>query len=163
MTNLDWTTFTRRVNVNSSKEEIFNSWTTQANLEKWFLSSAEFKSTDEKIVDREIEIKKGDSFKWMWFGSENIEEGFILENNNKDLIRFTFLGCIVSVEVKVEFGENIIELIQYNIPNDEESSMDYFVGCTRGWTFFLTNLKSILEGGVDLRNKNMNLKNMINT
>jgi hypothetical protein len=37
------------------------------------------------------------------------------------------------------------------------------VGCGEGWTFYLTNLKSILEGGVDLRNKEMKLKNVINS
>jgi hypothetical protein len=30
-----------------------------------------------------------------------------------------------------------------------------------GWSFFMVNLKSILENGYDLRNKNEELKNVI--
>jgi hypothetical protein len=32
------------------------------------------------------------------------------------------------------------------------------VQCQLGWTFYLANLKSVIEGGVDLRNKNVDLK-----
>lgn len=32
-----------------------------------------------------------------------------------------------------------------------------------GWTFYLTNLKSILEGGFNLRNKNNKLGDVVNT
>jgi hypothetical protein len=37
------------------------------------------------------------------------------------------------------------------------------MGCLGGWTFYLANLKSYLEGGVDLRNKNLALNNMVNS
>lgn len=163
MKNHDWTKFKRRISINSSSTEIFSSWITQENLEKWFLSKAEFKSYKGISKDRHSEIENKDSYTWMWHGSENIAEGEILENNRKNFIRFTFLGCEVSVEIKLEKGKNIVELIQYNIPIDETSTMNYFVGCTRGWTFYLTNLKSILEGGIDLRNKNCDLVDVINT
>jgi uncharacterized protein YndB with AHSA1/START domain len=163
MKNQDWTKFKRRININSSIEDIFNSWTTQEKLEEWFLSKADFNSDNGNSKKRSSEIKKDDSYNWMWYGSDNIAEGRILENNNIDFLRFTFLGCEVSVKIKTEKGENLIELTQYNIPTDEESTMSYFVGCTRGWTFYLTNLKSILEGGIDLRNKNNDLIDVINT
>jgi len=79
------------------------------------------------------------------------------------MIRFTFLGCQVSVEIKEEDRENIVELVQSEIALDEDSRMSNYVGCSRGWTFYLTNLKSVLEGGIDLRNKNGNLINVLNT
>jgi hypothetical protein len=31
-----------------------------------------------------------------------------------------------------------------------------------GWTFYLANLKSVLEGGLDLRNKNARLQRLVN-
>ena len=37
------------------------------------------------------------------------------------------------------------------------------VGCKTGWTFYLANLKSLLEGGIDLRNKDELLKDVINS
>ena len=163
MKNHDWTKFKKRISINSNFEEIFNAWTTQEKLEQWFLSKADFKSNKDVSKNRFSEIENKDSYTWMWYGSDNIAEGVILENNKKDYVRFTFLGCEVSVQIKIEKGENMVELTQYNIPVDETSTMNYFVGCTRGWTFYLTNLKSILEGGIDLRNKNNNLIDVINT
>jgi len=56
----------------------------------------------------------------------------------------------------------VVELWQENIPGDEDSKVNLHMGCTKGWTFYLTNLKSILEGGIDLRNKNISLKNVVN-
>jgi hypothetical protein len=32
-----------------------------------------------------------------------------------------------------------------------------------GWVFYLANLKSFPEGGIDLRNKNEKLKSVINS
>ena len=163
MENHDWTRFETRISINASLEKIFNSWTTQENLEQWFLSKAVFKTDKDLPRPRASQIMSGDSYTFMWHGSEDVDEGKILENNTIDFLRLTFLGCEVSVEVQTEKGAHILELTQYNIPLDETSTMHYFVGCTRGWTFYLTNLKSVLEGGLDLRNKNSELKNVINT
>ena len=163
MKNHDWTTFKKRINIHSSVRVIFNSWTTQEHLESWFLSDANFTSDKNTPRNNTSEIEKNDTYVWMWHGSDDVEEGIILENNHKDFLRFTFLGCEVSVHIKTEKGETIVDLTQYNIPEDEASTMSHFVGCIRGWTFYLTNLKSILEGGIDLRNKNIDLIDVINT
>lgn len=163
MKNIDWSKFNKKISIHADSNLIFNSWTTQDSIEKWFLSKAEFKTNNNVIRERFSKIEKGDKYVWMWHGSDNVAEGEILENNGKDFLEFTFLGCIVSVEIKTEAEETIIEIIQSNIPLDETSRFNYYVGCSRGWTFYLTNLKSILEGGIDLRNKNKNLVDVINT
>ncbi len=163
MKNIDWSKFNKKISINANSDAIFNSWTAQDSIEKWFLSKAEFKTNSNTTKDRFSTIEKGDKYVWMWHGSDNIAEGEIIENNGKDFLKFTFLGCIVSVEIKIEAKETMIELIQSNIPLDEISRLNYYVGCSRGWTFYLTNLKSILEGGIDLRNKNKNLVDVINT
>jgi len=163
MSNLDWTKFNKRVSISSDIDEIFNAWMTQDNFEKWFLSKAEFKNDQGKLKGRNAKIGNGDRYLWMWHGSENVVEGEVIETNDKDFLRFSFLGCVVEMSIKIEDGENLIELTQSEIALDEESRMNYYVGCSRGWTFFLTNLKSILEGGIDLRNRNKNLVDVINT
>jgi len=163
MSEINWTKFTKKISINSNAQTIFSSWTSQDSLEKWFLSKAEFKTSDNTPKDRMSQIEKGDKYTWMWYGSDIIEEGEVLENNGKDYLKITFTGCDVSVEIKEESGETVVELIQSNIPLDEISRMDYYVGCTEGWTFYLANLKSILEGGIDLRNRNIDLVGVINT
>jgi hypothetical protein len=55
----------------------------------------------------------------------------------------------------------IVELTQKDIPTDDASKQNIRLGCHTGWSFFLVNLKSVYEGGLDLRNKDSNFKGMI--
>lgn len=162
MDKIDWTSFTRRIAYNVDSSTLFQHWVIQSNIEKWFLKNAHFFRDGEMIAKDQV-IQKGDTYKWSWHGSDNVAEGEILDIINDSQIKFTFLGCDVSVTIKKEMDVNIIELVQSKIGVDEETKKNIYVECTRGWTFYMTNLKSILEGGVDLRNKNYKLKNVINT
>lgn len=45
----------------------------------------------------------------------------------------------------------------------EDPARNLLVGCGEGWVFYLANLKSILEGGIDLRNKNDAIRNVLNS
>jgi len=163
MEKINWSTFKKRISINQNIEIIFKSWSSQEELEKWFLSKAEFYTENNLIKDRTSNISNNDSYEWMWHGSDIVANGKIFETNNKDYIKFSFYGCTVEVSIFTEEDENIIALSQSNIPLDEISRMNYFVGCSGGWTFYLTNLKSILEGGIDLRNRNSKLREVINT
>jgi len=163
MDKLDWTRFKKRISINRDASDIFNAWTNQEELEKWFLSKAHFFGSGGVIKDRKAAIEKGDHYQWNWHGSTIDADGLILINNGKDHLAFSFFICEVSVRIQEEQGEQVVELEQTNIPLDEASRMDYYVECSRGWTFFLSNLKSILEGGIDLRNRNVHLKSMVNT
>jgi hypothetical protein len=86
-----------------------------------------------------------------------------LQTNEKDFLEFTFSGgCIVSVSVKEQSGERVCELVQTMPQEADEDKQYYYIECGEGWAFYMTNLKSILEGGIDLRNKNNDLQKMIN-
>jgi len=158
-----WSSFTKRISINASPARIFNSWQSQEQIESWFLSSAVFTTAQGKIRPSSSQIQEGDTYQWMWYGSDNVANGEVLEVNGQNKLRFTFLDCEVSVFIKEEEGETLVELMQSKISLDETSKKNTYVGCTRGWTFYLTNLKSILEGGIDLRNRNKKLLNVINT
>lgn len=160
-----WKTFTKRITINRAKEIIYRAWATQAGLENWFLRRAEFTKTDGRLRDRNEAIQQGDKYKWLWFGYDDTvtEEREILEANGSDILRFNFSGgCIVTVTVKQEQGENICELIQEMTMEDESEQRYFYIECGKGWTFYMTNLKSVLEGGIDLRNKNVRIQNVIN-
>ena len=163
MGDLDWSTFEKRISIDAPITTLFKYWTSQENIEKWFLSQAQFYDKDGDERARDSQIQKGDTYVWMWHGSDTIEKGEVLNTNSKDYLEFTFLGCVVSVNILLENEAHVVEIIQKEIPLDEQSKMNLFVGCSRGWTFYAANLKSILEGGIDLRNKNISLTNVINT
>ena len=159
----DWSTFKLRIPINAHVEEIYDAWATASGIEKWFLLSAEYTTAEGPTREKQDHVISGDTYLWKWFGypGGTPESGKILEANGRDRLRFTFTeNCIVTVSVLNENDENIIELKQEQIQPDE--SLGIYLGCSTGWIFYMTNLKSILEGGVDLRNKNENIANVIN-
>ncbi len=130
-------------------ETIYNAWTSTAEIEKWFLEKAEFYNEDE--------------YKWTWFLYEETETGKITQANGKDLFEFTFAGdCLVTIKLTSENEHTVVTLTQHNIPTDDSSKRNIRLGCHGGWSFYLVNLKSVYEGGLDLRNKDNRFKPMLN-
>jgi len=87
-----------------------------------------------------------------------MEKGEVLEVNSIDFLKFTFSGgSVVSVSVESRNGLTILELTQENIPQENDPLQNLLVQCQVGWTFYLANLKSIVEGGIDLRNKRLDI------
>ena len=82
----------------------------------------------------------------------------------KDFFKFSF-GKAGNCTVRIfkEQEETIVELLQDNIPDDEQGKQFWHVGCKTGWTFYLANMKSLYENGIDLRNKNEKLQQMLNS
>ena len=90
------------------------------------------------------------------------EDGEILSCNGKDHLKFRFgKAGNCSISMYPEEGEMILDLLQDEIPTDDKALVEWHIGCKTGWTFYLSNLKSLLEGGIDLRNRNEKLKRVI--
>jgi uncharacterized protein YndB with AHSA1/START domain len=164
MSDYNWKQFIKRIPIKAPPKAIYDAWATQQGLESWFLRLALFTKADGTIRSKNSQIETGDSYKWLWYGYDDMvaEEQKILAANGWDQLQFGFSGgCIVTVSIKQEEGETICEL-QQDMPMENEKEQQYFyIECGKGWTFYLTNLKSILEGGLDLRNKNANLQRVI--
>lgn len=166
MSEYNWSTFTKRIPIKAEPTEIFRAWTIPGQLEEWFLRKALFQSKDNAERSSGQHIQKNDTYRWYWHGwsDDIVEEGTVLDVRENSMLKFVFgKAGIVQVSIKAEEGETVCELIQSRIPDDEEARINFHIGCGQGWTFYLTNLKSILEGGIDLRNKNQNLQQVINS
>ena len=162
MKDYDWTSFRRKIAIKSDIDTLYKAWTCAAEIEKWFLSKAVFLE-DGKDIGRTSPINKGMTYQWNWYLFDGLGEGKILDANGKDHLQFTFAGnCIVDVSMTTHKDHVIVELSQKNIPTDDESKRGIRIGCDFGWFFYLLNLKSTYEGGIDLRNKDEELKGMLN-
>lgn len=162
----DWSRFTVRINVNAPVDKLYQGWATREGIEHWFLRFSEYKKADGVVRRNKEPVEKEDIYKWRWHGYPDsvTEEGPILEANGKDFFKFSFgKAGICSVTIKQEQGETIVEMVQDNIPTDDKGMQYYHVGCKTGWTFYFANMKSIFEGGIDLRNKNEKLQDMLNS
>jgi hypothetical protein len=129
-----------------------------------FCEGQTIKKPDGSLYNNNEFVKKGDMYSWWWYGypDEVVEHGEILDCNGKDFFKFKFGNAgNCSVKIYEEQNEMIVELLQDNIPTDETSKQNWHIGCKTGWTFYMANLKSLLEGGIDLRNRNEKIQNVI--
>lgn len=151
-----WTRFKVVGDYHTDLRSLYEAWATPAGLEKWFLREANFYTIPRRARGPEEFILKEDSYEWFWYGwgDDAVEKGYILEANGTDFLKFTFSeGSTVSINLYTSNGVSIVELNQENIPLENNPQKNLYVQCQLGWTFYLANLKSVLEGGVDLRNK----------
>jgi hypothetical protein len=162
----DWTSFVVRINIKAAPNDLYAGWVTRGGIEYWFLRLSEYKKPDGRILGNNEYAEKGDIYKWLWHGwpDDTVEHGSVLDCNGFDFLKFSFGkagNCAVSI--KEEDGETIVELVQDNIPTDEQGRHYWHLGCKTGWTFYLANMKSLYEGGIDLRNKNEKLQQVLNS
>lgn len=164
MQNFDWTTFTRKIAVKADLSTMYDAWAKASEIEKWFLSRAVYYDTNAQPINPSVPIEKGNTYEWSWFLYDPKESGTITEANGIDFIQFTFAGqCLVDIKLTPFNDHTIVELTQKNIPTDDASRQGIRLGCDSGWSFFLVNLKSVYEGGQDLRNKDVAMKGMVNS
>ncbi len=164
MENFDWSQFSVRINTKASIEKLYWCWATKEGIEYWFLRRSDYKKPDGRLCSNSEFIEKGDTYSWWWYGyaDDVVEHGEILDCNGKDLFQFRFGDAgVCTIKIYQEDGETFVELKQEQIPTDEKARQNWHVGCKTGWTFYMANLKSLLEGGIDLRNKNEKIQNVI--
>ena len=166
MSSYDWSKFELRIPINATPEVIYRALATKEGIESWFLREARFFTEESQPRTSTEYIQKGDRYTWLWHGydDETVEHNDIIDANGHDSMSFVFAGhCIVTITIGMLDSETIVQLTQQNIPTGEDGRINIHLGCMEGWTFYLTNLKSILEGGLDLRNRNMNIGKVINS
>ena len=166
MDQYDWSTFTTRIAVNATEEDLYAAWATRKGIEYWFVRYSAYFSSNNLLRGDEEFVQPGDTYKWRWYGwPDEVEEyGTILDCNGKNFFKFTFGEAgICSVTIKHENNHRVVELVQSEIPTDERGKHYWHLGCKTGWTFYLANMKSLYEGGIDLRNKDEELKRVVNS
>jgi uncharacterized protein YndB with AHSA1/START domain len=170
-TRFDWSEFRLGVYIRTTPEALYDLWTTSSGLTCWFLRSAAFAQSagPPRADDRDAappppfeslpprddgeRCRKNDRYRWEWhYNGGIIGEHWILATRAPTKIVFGF-GDRMAVEVLIrKHGELCeVDLRQYNIPTTPRGRTDLHMGCRVAWTFFLTNLKSVAEGGHDLR------------
>lgn len=166
MSGYDWSRFELRIPVRAAVDTIYRALATTEGIESWFLRKAVYFDENHNQRNPSEFIQKGDRYTWLWHGynDETVEHNDILEANGFDTISFVFAGhCIVTITIGMLGNETIVQLTQENIPTGEDGKADIHIGCMVGWTFYMANLKSILEGGIDLRNRSLNVGKVINS
>ncbi len=151
----DWREFRLRVFIDRPLRELYEAWLISDELERWFLNKASFYDSTGKELDRDKPVGNGARYKWEW-AEGTIETGEILIADGSGSFAFTFgKGCTVAVTLSRLEGRTLVELMQTHTMPDVEKKQDYYVSCSQGWTFYLTNMKAVFEGGLDLRERTL--------
>ena len=167
MENIDWTHFELRIRINKPLDTVFKAWVVPAELVNWFLESADYYQGESKW-DKDTPIQEQLTYKWKWHNWESVHEGSVLNMNGRDQLSFEF-GHGMEVHVNlISTTPNSTEIVlrQEQIPVDEKSKLNFYVGCSNGWGFWLVNLKAWLEHGVTLNAKGLKqsqTKNLVNS
>jgi hypothetical protein len=167
----NWSSFRLRVNIGVAPEKVYAAWATPAGLESWFLRRAGVTAGDgagsaagDAGRKAGSPMQKGDRYEWLWHGySDSLDgTGKITVANGADQFAFTFAtDCLVNISIFRECEETIVELTESGLPEDVDTLLKRYAEDYKGWIFYLVNLKSVLEGGLDLRNRKVELTNVI--
>jgi uncharacterized protein YndB with AHSA1/START domain len=128
----------------ASPEEVFNAIADPKVLVKWFLSNA-------KLVP-----KKGGDYAFDWIGGyhmtgkvKRFEPNIAVSYSWHDrLANGEMVETLASFELAKKAKGTLLRLRHTGFHDPE-----HFAECSSRWGYYLTNLKSVLDHGIDLRSK----------
>jgi uncharacterized protein YndB with AHSA1/START domain len=160
----EWTKFKQKEYIKAPLEEVFRKWTTPKGITEWFIKDAKYESENGKNRNSDEIVKPNDNYTWLFHTGYEMK-GKVLDVVNNSSFIFTFgkkdPGSAEDVIVNVVFSEKDgvteIELTQSNIADNEYGKVNYNLSCMAGWSYFMTNLRSLFESGFDYREKDEQL------
>lgn len=151
---LNWTSFLRKIYIEAPIDKVYHALASTNGIESWMVESASYSGADGQKRDGNALFQTGDTFNWKWYNYPNQHLGKILAANGKDLVEFSFDPAgFVNISLEPALEGTMLTLKQQEIPTDDASKMNFYHGCSLGWTFWMTNLKAWLEHGITLHEK----------
>jgi len=159
-----WTYFIQKEYIKAPLKEIFLKWATPKGITEWFIKNAEYKSQDGKTREADEIVEPNNTYTWQFY-SGLVMKGTVLDVVPDSSFKFTFgkkepasdEDVIVEVKFSEKEGSTEIELTQSNIADNEYGKVNFNLSCMVGWSYFMTNLRSIIESGFDYREKDEKL------
>ena len=154
--------FSHGILLKADREKVFEYISTGSGLSKWFIGSADYFYNDKSIrLGNEI-AKRGDSYLWKWLKKDLELKGFITESDGSSEFGFTF-GASFFVKIKISESAGRTKLVLRQCYQESAAENEFgFINCCVCWVFFLTNLKSVIEHGIDLRETEAESEMLVN-
>ena len=157
-----WKRLTTTIHVYAPMEAVYAAWTTAKGVMGWFPMEAVMTDAEGRPLPPGQPARPGDRFRYVWHIGKP-EVGEFLEANGTDRVRYTFGEAIEVTATMEDFGDGsvLVTLVQTQ-DRDDDMNLRIYMGFKEGWAFYLANLKSVLEGGLDLRDFAHETEHMIN-
>ena len=146
----DWSRFDIFFYYDVPAEDVYRAWGSVSGLESFILDRASFQSKDGLHRKGSELVESGDEYEWTWRHQYTLKGKIISVVVGKEL-HFTFGDMEVKVHISESDKVTEIHLEQFNIPETDDGRVFGHLNCRSCWIFFMTNLKSVLEDGKDLR------------
>ena len=154
----DWTRFSKQIFIDADPETVFRAWATPGEIIRWFIAEARYTDAEGRQRYPNEMVAAGDTYWWRWH-QEYVEIGKVLSVGPGHTMTFTFGEqankapdpIVVTINCYEDDGQTRLELIQSNMPDTPTAHHSWHMGCCNGWSFFMTNLKALLEHNADLR------------
>jgi uncharacterized protein YndB with AHSA1/START domain len=148
----DWTAFDVYLFIAANPADVLGYWQTTEGLRQFFI--AEMTALDDQGgAIHDTNLSAGNYYRWRWIHDYE-GEGQILESNAQS-VEFTFgKSYRVRVSVAKAGSGTLLHLQQTGMSDDASEQVQGSLNCRSCWIYFLVNLKSILENGMDLRDHN---------
>lgn len=154
--------FSHGILLKASKDKVFEYVSTGSGLSKWFIGSADYFYNDKSIRFGKDTAQKGDSFLWKWLNKDLELKGIVTDSDDKCEFGFTF-GSSFFVNIKLSESGDRTKLVLTQSYQDSATDNEFgFINCCVCWVFFLTNLKSVIEHGIDLRETEADIEMLVN-
>ncbi|MBK9331286.1 MAG: SRPBCC domain-containing protein [Ignavibacteria bacterium] len=143
--------FSHGILLNASPEEVFTYLSTGTGISKWFIGSAKYYYGDKSIRLGNETAGKGDSFLWTWLNKDLELKGHVTGSEKGKSFGFTF-GPSFLVDINLtESGKRSKLTLTQKYQDSAVKNEFAYINCCVCWVFFLTNLKSVIENNIDLR------------
>lgn len=96
------------------------------------------------------QVRTGDRYQWTCV-HDFAHSGEFEQVETDQLIRFTFGTMNVAIHFRDVDGATEVDLHQTNCATEDPDRAWQHLNCRSCWIYFMTNLKSVLAGGPDIR------------
>ena len=146
----DWSQFHSRMYYLAPMNEVFRRFATPDGLQSFFIYRAQHRSAEGIPRPGDAIVQAGDRYDWDYVHDYSHGGVFEAVEPNRYL-RFSFGAMTVEIHFR-ELAEAIeVDLHQTNCATEDPERAWQHLNCRSCWIYFLTNLRSILAGGPDVR------------
>lgn len=146
----DWSQFHVRMYYLAPLEQVFRRFATAQGLESFFIRKATHTSSDGAARKPDALAQSGDQYAWEYVHS--FSHGGIFERVDPPrCVCFTFGTMKVTIHFRDLGNATEVDLHQTNCATTDPQRAWQHVNCRSCWIYFMTNLRSVLAGGSDLR------------
>ncbi len=150
MAGYDWTQFHVHMYYLAPIDEVYRRFATGTGMESFYVKRATFTAKDGSVRQPNEAFAAGDRYHFDYVHDYS-HGGEILAVEDQQLVSFTFGSCEVTIRFRQVEGATEVDLHQTGCPTEDPKQAWMHLNCRSCWIYFMTNLRSVLGGGPDVR------------